>query len=84
MLFERFFFSAFCEKKYFFQVGFDAGDGLNFYAIEASRTASVINVTKMSNINHPGKFIFRVDTTQITNGGCNVEGKILTKKCILR
>ncbi|CAC5408993.1 unnamed protein product [Mytilus coruscus] len=58
------------------QVGFDAGDGLNFYAIEASRKASVINVTRMSNIDHPGKFIFRVDTTQITNGGCNVEGTL--------
>ncbi|XP_076071661.1 protein mesh-like [Mytilus galloprovincialis] len=58
------------------QVGFDAGDGFNFYAIEASRTASVINVTSMSNIDHPGKFIFRVDTTQITNGGCNVEGTL--------
>ncbi|XP_071123955.1 protein mesh-like [Mytilus edulis] len=58
------------------QVGFDAGDGFNFYAIEASRTASVINVTSMSNIDQPGKFIFRVDTTQITNGGCNVEGTL--------
>ncbi|CAC5420802.1 Sushi, nidogen and EGF-like domain-containing protein 1,Alpha-tectorin [Mytilus coruscus] len=58
------------------QVGFDAGDGFNFYAIEASRTASVINVTRMSNIDNPGKFIFRVDTTKITNGGCNVEGTL--------
>ncbi|CAC5408987.1 Sushi, nidogen and EGF-like domain-containing protein 1,Alpha-tectorin [Mytilus coruscus] len=58
------------------QVGFDAGDGFNFYAIEASRKASVINVTRMSNIDHPGKFIFRVDTTKITNGGCNVEGTL--------
>ncbi|XP_076091897.1 protein mesh-like [Mytilus galloprovincialis] len=58
------------------QVGFDAGDGLNFYAIEASRTSNIINVTKMSNIAFPGKFIFRVDSTLIQKGGCNVKGTL--------
>ncbi|XP_071153471.1 protein mesh-like [Mytilus edulis] len=58
------------------QVGFDAGDGLNFYAIEASRTTNIINVTQMSNIDVPGKFIFRVDSTSIKKGGCNVEGTL--------
>ncbi|CAC5404309.1 unnamed protein product [Mytilus coruscus] len=55
------------------QVGFDAGDGFNFYAIDASRTSNIINVTKMSIIDFPGKFIFRVDSTSIKKGGCNVE-----------
>ncbi|CAG2210018.1 unnamed protein product [Mytilus edulis] len=58
------------------QVGFDAGDGLNYYAIEASRTSNIINVTQMSNIDFPGKFIFRVDSTLIKKGGCNVEGTL--------
>ncbi|CAG2243523.1 unnamed protein product [Mytilus edulis] len=58
------------------QVGFDAGDGLNFYAIDASRTSNIINVTKMSNIDFPGKFIFRVDSTLIKKGGCNVGGTL--------
>ncbi|XP_063420882.1 sushi domain-containing protein 2-like [Mytilus trossulus] len=58
------------------QVGFDAGDGLNYYAIDASRTSNIINVTQMSNIDFPGKLIFRVDSTSIKKGGCNVEGTL--------
>lgn len=47
---------------------------MNFFAVKASRTPSIINVTQMSNIDMPGKFVFRVDSTTIKAGGCNVEG----------
>lgn len=34
----------------------------------------------MSNINVPGKFAFRIDSAEIKNGGCNVNGMSTIKK----
>ncbi|XP_052091067.1 protein mesh-like isoform X1 [Mytilus californianus] len=58
------------------QVGFDAGDGINYFAVNASRTADIINIPRMSNVDIPGKYIFRVDSTTIEQGGCNVNGTL--------
>ena len=58
------------------QVGFDAGDGVNYFALPASRTSEIINVTSMSNVNIPGLFIFGVDSAGIKQGGCNTNGKV--------
>lgn len=58
------------------QAGFDAGDGINFLALEASRTPDIINITQMSNIDIPGKFIFRVDSAEMKQGGCLKNGTI--------
>jgi hypothetical protein len=58
------------------QVGFDAGDGVNYFALPASRTSEIINVTSMSNVNIPGLFMFRVDSAGIKQGGCNTNGKV--------
>ena len=58
------------------QVGFDAGDGVNYFALPASRTSEIINVTSMSNVNNPGLFMFRVDSAGIKQGGCNTKGKV--------
>ncbi|CAG2215760.1 unnamed protein product [Mytilus edulis] len=57
-------------------VGFDAGDGINYFAVNASRTADIINIPQMSNVDIPGKYIFRVDSTTIEQGGCNVNGTL--------
>jgi hypothetical protein len=56
------------------KVGFNAGDGIVFFTVNASRTPEIINVAKMSNIDIPGKFAFRIDASDITDGGCNTEG----------
>ncbi|CAG2244401.1 unnamed protein product [Mytilus edulis] len=32
------------------QVGFDAGDGIHFYAVPGSQTPGIINITQMSNV----------------------------------
>ena len=58
------------------QVGFDAGDGVNYFALPASRTSEIINVTSMSNVNIPGLFMFRVDSAGIKQGGCSTNGKV--------
>ncbi|XP_025111782.1 sushi domain-containing protein 2-like isoform X2 [Pomacea canaliculata] len=55
------------------QAGFNAGDGVNFYEIEGARTESVINLTRKSNVDIPGKFIFRTDAPEI-EGFCSAAG----------
>ncbi|KAK3766711.1 hypothetical protein RRG08_046008 [Elysia crispata] len=47
------------------QAGFNAGDMKNFYEIEGSREAAIINLTQTSNVEIPGKWIFRVDSEEI-------------------
>ncbi|XP_063425357.1 protein mesh-like [Mytilus trossulus] len=52
------------------QVGFDAGDGHNYMAINESRTPAVLQVTHLSNVRIPGKFVYRTDTETVKDGGC--------------
>ncbi|XP_061173563.1 fibropellin-1-like [Saccostrea echinata] len=49
------------------QVGFNAGDGENYYSVPGSMTDAVLNLSQMSNIGIPGQFVFRVDQAKITN-----------------
>ena len=51
------------------KVGFNAGDGVNYYAVPGSMTDSMLSLPRMSNIGIPGQFVFRVDLTNITNAG---------------
>ncbi|XP_033733506.1 uncharacterized protein LOC117322677 [Pecten maximus] len=59
------------------QVGFNGGDGVNFYALDESRTPSIVNLARMSNVKTNGKFVFRIDTAKIENGGCNTGGALV-------
>ena len=43
----------------------------------ASRTNDIVNVDEYSNVEIPGKFAFRIDTSDISDGGCNTEGKFM-------
>ena len=47
--------------------GINAGDGLNFETIPGSRTASIINIDKTSNVGVPGTWIFKVDAGRHTH-----------------
>ncbi|XP_069107045.1 protein mesh-like [Argopecten irradians] len=58
------------------QVGFNAGDGINYYAVNESRTAAIINLPRLSNVHVDGKFVFRIDTETIEQGGCNTGGTL--------
>ncbi|XP_061173565.1 sushi, nidogen and EGF-like domain-containing protein 1 [Saccostrea echinata] len=49
------------------QVGFNAGDGENYYSVPGSMTSAMLNLPQMSNIGIPGQFVFRVDQSKITN-----------------
>ena len=52
-----------------FQVGFDAGDGVNYYAIDGSRTDAMLDIENTSNINVLGKYMFKVSNANITAPG---------------
>ncbi|XP_069118209.1 protein mesh-like isoform X2 [Argopecten irradians] len=59
------------------QVGFNGGDGVNFYALPESRTSAIANLASLSNVKTNGKFVFRIDTAQIEKGGCNTGGTLV-------
>ena len=47
------------------QVGFNAGDGINYAAVPESRTAEIVNITTTSNVGVPGVWIFQVNEESI-------------------
>lgn len=51
------------------QVGFDAGDGINFYNVTGSCTVGIKQVTSLSNlqVKSPGKYVFRLFNASTTN-----------------
>ena len=51
------------------QVGFDAGDGINYYSIEGSRTNAMLDIETTSNINIIGKYMFSASSVNITAPG---------------
>ena len=40
--------------------GYNAGDGINSFTINGSRSSSVLNLIKTSNVGIPGTWIFKV------------------------
>ncbi|KAH9505371.1 hypothetical protein Btru_058534 [Bulinus truncatus] len=55
------------------QAGFNAGDKVNYYEIDGARTDTVINLTLTSNTGVPGKWIFRIDSSEIEDS-CSQSG----------
>uniref|UniRef100_S4RDG9 Tectorin alpha n=1 Tax=Petromyzon marinus TaxID=7757 RepID=S4RDG9_PETMA len=58
------------------QAGFNSGGSTHYFNIPGSRTADIINVEMTSNINYPGRWIFRTDAFSVA-GGCYANGKML-------
>eukprot|EP00057_Strongylocentrotus_purpuratus_P022946 XP_011677420.1 PREDICTED: protein mesh-like [Strongylocentrotus purpuratus] len=58
------------------QIGFNAGDGIHAYTVHASQTEEVINMTTLSNVNVPGRFVFRVDLPAIRDPACKDHGDV--------
>ncbi|XP_071497302.1 sushi domain-containing protein 2-like [Diadema antillarum] len=53
------------------QVGFNAGDGSNYYSVPGSQTDQILNISvSASNVLIPGRWIFRIDGRAIRAGGC--------------
>ncbi len=53
------------------QVGFNAGDGINHFSIPGSYTDDIVNIEKTSNVGTPGKWVFRVDNSDIQDPTCS-------------
>lgn len=56
------------------QVGFNAGDGVQFFKVNVGLTPDVVNIDEMSNVGNPGVFVFGVDKTEVIQP-CEVERK---------
>ncbi|XP_041427671.1 alpha-tectorin-like [Xenopus laevis] len=54
------------------QAGFNSGDKTNYFNIPGSRTPDIVNINKTSNVNTPGRWVFKVDKFRVA-GGCVYE-----------
>ncbi|KAH0631346.1 hypothetical protein JD844_005637 [Phrynosoma platyrhinos] len=50
------------------QAGFNSGDAHNYFNIPGSWTQNIINISSMSNIIDPGRWVFEVDVFAVPNG----------------
>ena len=57
------------------QVGFDAGDGENFFAVPGSQSPDILHIGNSTNFDTVGRWIFRIDEASVDSGGCQVAGK---------
>ena len=60
------------------QVGFNAGDGVNYATFPASRTADIINIASTSNVGTPGVWIYQINEETIVTSS----GKIMFYTCM--
>ncbi|KAL5012552.1 hypothetical protein ScPMuIL_011103 [Solemya velum] len=59
------------------QAGFNAGDKSTSYSIAGAQTADVLNLTFTSNVDIPGKWVFRVDSAAIQDIDCELEDRLV-------
>ena len=43
------------------QIGYDAGDSINYYTVPGSMTPSIVDIETTSNVGTPGMHVFEVD-----------------------
>ena len=55
-------------QYYAWQIGIYGGDGLNYYTLPYSDR---VNITRTSNVNRPGLWVFKVDDYNIIGGVCH-------------
>ena len=57
------------QSPYFYvQIGIDGGDRVNHYTVPNSLTPDIVNITRTSNVNQPGLWVFKVDDYNIIGG----------------
>lgn len=61
------------------QAGFNAGDNITYYVIEGSFTPDVLTLVNRTNVGVPGKWIFRIDLSDIEEGGCPDSGYVTVR-----
>ncbi|XP_035660312.1 protein mesh-like [Branchiostoma floridae] len=60
------------------QVGFNAGNGMQYFSVPGSQTHAIVDVETTSNVNIPGRWVFRIDSAVIQDGGCNAEARTIS------
>ncbi|XP_069474234.1 sushi, nidogen and EGF-like domain-containing protein 1 isoform X2 [Ambystoma mexicanum] len=58
------------------QAGFNAGDGKRYFNIPGSRTDDIVNVDNTTNVGIPGRWVFRIDNSQVQVGGCDTKTSV--------
>ena len=62
------------------EIGINGGDGVNYYAVSYS---DIVNITRTSNVNQPGLWVFKVDDYNILGGVCHFKvWCILCQSCM--
>src|SRR6218665_1513257 len=56
------------------EVGFNAGDSINYFAVPDSRTSDIVRIGDVTNTGQQGRWMFRIDAAAIEVGGCFKEG----------
>ena len=44
------------------QIGFNAGDGFSSFSVPGALTDATVNIEDQSNVEHPGIFVYRIDS----------------------
>uniref|UniRef100_A0AAY4DW95 Tectorin alpha n=1 Tax=Denticeps clupeoides TaxID=299321 RepID=A0AAY4DW95_9TELE len=58
------------------QSGFNGGDVSHFFNLPGSRSNDVVNIEQTTNVNQPGRWLFRIDSEQIDPAnGCSYNGR---------
>ncbi|XP_048368680.1 alpha-tectorin isoform X2 [Sphaerodactylus townsendi] len=60
------------------QSGFNGGNNTNYFSIPGSRTTEIVNIEETTNVNLPGRWVFRIDGREIDPAnGCSARGQFL-------
>nr|XP_020648218.1 alpha-tectorin [Pogona vitticeps] len=60
------------------QAGFNGGNSTNYFSIPGSRTPDIVNIEDTTNVNVPGRWVFKIDGREIDPAnGCSFRGQFL-------
>ncbi|XP_032905509.1 alpha-tectorin [Amblyraja radiata] len=62
------------------QTGFNGGDLSHFFSLPTSRSTEMLNIEQTSNVNFPGRWIFKIDGEAIDpSSGCSLNGQFFRR-----
>ncbi|XP_059813041.1 alpha-tectorin [Hypanus sabinus] len=62
------------------QAGFNGGDLSHFFSLPTSRTSEMLSIEQTSNVNFPGRWIFKIDGEEIDpSSGCSMNGQFFRR-----
>ncbi|XP_038668933.1 alpha-tectorin-like [Scyliorhinus canicula] len=58
------------------QAGFNSGGSTHYFSIPGSQTPEIVDIESTSNVQEPGRWVFRTDTFSVV-GGCIYNGRFI-------